>query len=651
MCGFSGFLEATPQTRDSLLHVAVCMTKTLVHRGPDHGDVWVDSEAGIALGHRRLSILDLSPQGHQPMISNSGRYVIAFNGEIYNHRKLRKELEKENAAPAWKGHSDTEVMLAAFDMWGVEDSLPRLNGMFAFGLWDRQEHILHLSRDRFGEKPLYYGWMGDAFLFGSELKALKAHPAWRGEVDRGALALFMRHNYIPAPYSIYHGIFKLLPSHLLSLPWRGRRRELPQPRPYWSAREVVEEGVRHPFAGNDVEAIESLNGLLRDAVAMRMEADVPLGAFLSGGIDSSTVVALMQAQSVRPVRTFSIGFHEAGYNEAEHAKLVARHLGTEHTEFYVTPEEAMAVIPRLPSLYDEPFADSSQIPTFLVSKMTRCHVTVALSGDAGDELFGGYNRYSWGREIWNKIGWMPKPARAAMASGITVIPPQGWDKLLEMIGPVLPRRLRATVPGDKLHKLAGILACLSPEEMYRGLVSHWLPESVVLGASEPPTALTDHAQWADVSNFTQSMMFFDLVSYLPDDILVKVDRASMGVSLEARVPLLDHRVVEFAWRLPLTMKIRDGQDKWILRQVLYKYVPKDLIERPKMGFGVPIDAWLRGPLRDWSENLLDEARLKREGFFEAEPIRVKWREHLSGRRNWAYHLWDVLMYQAWLEAQ
>jgi asparagine synthase (glutamine-hydrolysing) len=627
------------------------MTKTLIHRGPDHGDEWIDSEAGIALGHRRLSILDLSPQGHQPMISNSGRYVIVFNGEIYNHRKLRTELEKEHAAPAWKGHSDTEVMLAAFDKWGVEDSLPRLNGMFAFGLWDRQEHILHLSRDRFGEKPLYYGWMGDAFLFGSELKALKAHPAWRGEVDRGALALFMRHNYIPAPYSIYHGIFKLLPSHLLSLSWRGRRRELPQPRPYWSAREVVEEGVRHPFAGNDVEAIESLNGLLRDAVAMRMEADVPLGAFLSGGIDSSTVVALMQAQSVRPIRTFSIGFHEAGYNEAEHAKLVARHLGTEHTEFYVTPEEAMAVIPRLPSLYDEPFADSSQIPTFLVSKMTRCYVTVALSGDAGDELFGGYNRYSWGREIWNKIGWMPKPARAAMASGITVISPQGWDKLLGMIGPVLPRRLRTTIPGDKLHKLAGILACLSPEEMYRGLVSHWLPEAVVLGASEPPTALTDHAQWADVSDFTQSMMFFDLVSYLPDDILVKVDRASMGVSLEARVPLLDHRVVEFAWRLPLTMKIRDGQDKWILRQVLYKYVPKDLIERPKMGFGVPIDAWLRGPLQDWSENLLDETRLKREGFFEAEPIRVKWREHLSGRRNWAYHLWDVLMYQAWWEAQ
>ena len=652
MCGIAGFWAPHADVSESQAHVRLLrMAATMVHRGPDDEGQWCDTAAGIALGHRRLSILDLSQKGRQPMISAGERYVVAFNGEIYNHRALRLDLGKENAAPAWRGHSDTEVMLAAFDRWGVEDSLDRFNGMFAFALWDRQERTLHLARDRFGEKPLYYGWMGDTFLFGSELKALKADPAWRGEVDRGALALYMRHNYIPAPYSIYRGICKLLPAHVLSFPLGEGRREMPPPRPYWSVREVVEDGVRRPYAGSDPEAIALLDGLLRDAVALRMEADVPLGAFLSGGIDSSTIVALMQAQSVRPVQTFSIGFHEAGYNEADHAKVVARHIGTEHTELYVTPEEAMAVIPRLPELYDEPFADSSQIPTFLVSQMTRRHVTVALSGDAGDELFGGYNRYSWGADIWNKTGWMPKQAREAMAGGIKKIPPQGWDSLFSMMGPVLPRRLLAQLPGDKLHKLAGILACSSPEELYRGLISHWSPESVVIGGSEPPSALTDRAQWADVANFTQRMMFFDLVSYLPDDILVKVDRASMAVSLEARVPLLDHRVVGFAWKLPLSMKIRDHQDKWILRQVLYQYVPKDLVERPKMGFGVPIDAWLRGPLRDWSEDLLDEARLKREGFFEPEPIRVKWREHLSGRRNWAYHLWDVLMFQAWQESR
>jgi asparagine synthase (glutamine-hydrolysing) len=490
--------------------------------------------------------------------------------------------------------------------------------------------------------------MGDSFLFGSELKALKAHPAWRGEIDRGALALFMRHSYIPAPYSIYKRICKLLPAHFLSLPLGKGLRELPRPRPYWSVRGVVESAVDHPFAGNESEAIARLDTLLREAVALRMEADVPLGAFLSGGVDSSTIVALMQAQSMRPVKTFTIGFHEAGYNEAKNAKMVAHHIGTEHTELYVTSEEAMAVIPRLPELYDEPFADSSQIPTFLVSQMTRGHVTVALSGDAGDELFGGYNRYSWGREIWQMIGWMPKSARSAMASGFTSISPKGWDRIFGALRQVLPPRMHTSLPGDKIHKLAGIMPCSTPEEMYRRLVTHWAPESVMSGASEPPTALTDHSQWADISGFTQRMMFLDLVSFLPDDILAKVDRASMGVSLEARVPMLDHRVVEFAWRLPLSMKIRDQHDKWILRQVLYKYVPKTLIERPKMGFGVPIDTWLRGPLRDWSENLLDEARLKGEGFFDPEPIRVRWREHLSGRRNWAHHLWVVLMFQAWL---
>lgn len=655
----AGFVQVSFQGVNDPAGQVSRMTDAIAHRGPDDSGAWVDEEAGVALGHRRLSILDLSPQGHQPMTSHGGRYVMVFNGEIYNHQALRKELSplsqhpsgKDEGAGSWRGHSDTEVMLAAFERWGVEEALPRFNGMFAFALWDTHERVLHLARDRFGEKPLYYGWMGDTFLFGSELKAMKAHPAWCGEIDRGALALYMRHTYIPAPYSIYCGIRKLLPAHVLSLSFSAGNRQTPPSRAYWSAKAIAEAGVRHPFTGSDEEAVESLDGLLRDAVSLRMEADVPLGAFLSGGIDSSAVVALMQAQSARPVKTFTIGFHEEGYNEAKHAKVVARHLGTEHTELYVTATEAMAVIPQLPEIYDEPFSDSSQIPTYLVSKMTRQHVTVALSGDAGDELFGGYNRYFWGRDIWRKIGWMPQSARVAMARSLTALSPQNWDNVYTGMKPILPRRLQANLPGDKLHKLAGVLACASPEVMYKGLVSFWNPESVVLGASEPATALSDNAQWADIPDFTQRMMFLDLVSYLPDDILAKVDRASMAVSLEARVPMLDHRVAEFAWTLPLNMKIRGGQGKWPLRQVLYKYVPRELIERPKMGFGVPIDVWLRGPLREWAENLLGETRLKDEGFFNHCAIREKWREHLSGSRNWAAQLWTVLMFQAWLEHQ
>ena len=660
MCGLAGFFQTSYQGVNDLTALVSRMANAIAHRGPDHSGVWVDAETGIALGHRRLAILDLSLQGHQPMISPSGRYVIAFNGEVYNHRALRNELEcplshdssaMEEGVVSWRGHSDTEVMLAAFERWGVEGALSHFNGMFAFALWDRQDRVLHLARDRLGEKPLYYGWMGDTFLFGSELKAMKAHPAWQGQIDRGALALYMRHTYIPAPYSIYRGIRKLLPAHVLSIPLSAGNMGTLQSRAYWSVKAVAEAGVRHPFAGNEAEAVESLDGLLRDAVKLRMEADVPLGAFLSGGIDSSAVVALMQAQSLRPVKTFTIGFHEEGYNEAKHAMAVAKHLGTEHTELYVTAAEAMAVIPQLPEIYDEPFADSSQIPTFLVSKMTRQHVTVALSGDGGDELFGGYNRYFWGRDIWRKVGWMPKSARVTMAHALTALPTHRWDKIFSAMETILPRRLRANLPGDKLHKLAGVLACASPEAMYRGLVSFWEPASVVLDASESPTALTDNGQWADIPDFTQRMIFLDTVSYLPDDILAKVDRASMAVSLEGRVPLLDHRVAEFAWTLPLDMKIRGGQGKWPVRQVLYKYVPRELIERPKMGFGVPIDVWLRGPLREWAESLLDDTRLKKEGFLNSSVVREKWNEHLLGSRNWSSQLWTVLMFQAWLESQ
>lgn len=627
--------------------IAIAMHDAVAHRGPDDSGAWVDQAAGIALGQRRLSIVDLSPEGHQPMISADGRYVIVYNGEIYNFQELRAELGP--LGHRFRGHSDTEVLLAAIGEWGLEAAIKRCVGMFAFGLWDRREATLHVGRDRIGEKPLYYGWCGDVFLFGSELKALRAHPAWRGEIDRRVLALFMRHNYIPTPYSIYQNIYKLVPGTILSVSAANRSGKVTT---YWSAKEAAEAGLRNLFAGDEVEALQVLEDKLRAAIAGQMIADVPLGAFLSGGIDSSLVVALMQAQSTTPVKTFTIGLHEAGYNEAEFAKAVAAHLGTEHTELYVTPKEAMEVIPQLPSLYDEPFADASQVPTFLVSQMTRRSVTVSLSGDGGDELFGGYNRYFWGRNIWNKVGWMPRELRKVAAAGITTVSPNTWDVAFQSLSPILPSPLRQRTPGDKLHKLAEVLAVDHPEAMYRNLVSSWkMPQALVLGSEEPETILTDKRRWADLPDFVLRMMYLDLVTYLPDDILVKVDRAAMGVSLETRVPFLDHRVVEFAWRLPLRMKIQHGKGKWLLRQLLYKYVPRELIERPKTGFAIPIDRWLREALRDWAESLLAEDRLRREGFFDAAMIRTKWHEHLSGHRNWQYYLWPVLMFQAWLEDQ
>ena len=644
MCGVAGFW-ARSDWRGAFESSVRLMTDAINYRGPDDQGHWVDRKAGIALGHRRLSIIDLSPEGHQPMPSDSGRYLISFNGEIYNFRELRKELD--NGSP-WRGHSDTEVMLKAIEAWGLEAAVKRFVGMFAFALWDRKERRLHLVRDRLGIKPMYYGWSGGTFLFGSELKALRAHPEFEAEIDRDVVSLLIRFGDIPAPYSIYKDIYKLTPGTILTLSSSTRERSYPVP--FWSAREVAERGVANPLRNTEVEAVEHLDTLLREAVRLRMVADVPLGAFLSGGIDSSTVVALMQAQSDRPVKTFSIGFHEADYNEAEHAKAIARHLGTDHVELYVTPQEAMQVIPKLPSLYDEPFADSSQIPTFLVSQLTRQYVTVSLSGDGGDELFAGYGRYPWGLDIWSGIGWMPRGARRATARALKAVSPKVWEQCFKAMGPVLPGRLRRPNPGEKVHRLAELLASDNSETLYYKLMSDWSEQtSLVLGSSEPPTTLNDPAQCANLPEFLQRMMFLDLVSYLPDDILTKVDRASMAVSLEARVPLLDHRVVEFAWRVPLTMKMRNGQSKWLLRQVLYEYVPKELIERPKMGFGVPIDGWLRGPLREWAETLLDERRLQDEGFFNPEPIRQKWLEHLSGRRSWHYELWSVLMFQAWLD--
>ncbi len=649
MCGIAGYLDlGGARTEEELRRIAGRMAETLRHRGPDDSGTWADAQAGIAFGHCRLSIVDLSPEGRQPMQCACGRFVTAYNGEIYNFLELRADLEKLGCV--FRGRSDTEVLLAAICEWGLGAALERANGMFAIALWDRREHELHLVRDRMGKKPLYYGWMGSSFLFASEVKAIRAHPDFRGEIDRDALALYLRYNYIPSPYSIYRGILKLPPAARLTLkdPVPGT---LPEPAPYWSARDLAERGCREPFAGSPEDAAGQLDSLLRDAVRMRMIADVPLGAFLSGGIDSSTVVALMQAQSARPVRTFSIGFHEPRYNEAVHASEIARRLGTEHTELYVTAREAMDVIPRLPHLYDEPFADSSQIPTFLVSEMTRRYVTVSLSGDGGDELFGGYDTYFAGRRIMRRTGWMPRSVRRGLGRAIGAVPPEAWQEAFRALSPVLPGRITRPDTGERLHRLAGAMRLDDLESVYRGIVSKWLdPCSVVIGASEPPTAFTDRSRWLAVKDAAQRMMYLDAVTYLPDDILVKVDRASMGVSLEARAPLLDHRVAEFAWRLPLPMKLRGEQGKWLLRQVLYRYVPREMVERPKMGFALPVGEWLRGPLRDWAEALLGEDRMRREGFFRPEPVRRKWLEHLSGERSWQPHLWCVLMFHAWLDA-
>ncbi len=628
------------------------MAGTMVHRGPDDEGIWFDAAAGAGLAHRRLSVIDLSQEGHQPMTSASGRYVIAYNGEVYNFQDIRKSLSAENIR--WRGTSDTEVILAAIEARGIETAVKQFVGMFVFALWDKKERVLHLCRDRLGIKPLYYARIPRGVLFGSELKPLHAHPEFNPEIDRDALALFFRHNYIPAPYSIYTDTWKLLPGSILSIPadtLRGNR-DFPEPVSYWSAGDMAEKGQKYSLQMSSDDAVDQLDALLQDAVKLRLLSDVPLGAFLSGGIDSSTVVALMQAHSSRKVRTFSIGLTEKGYNEADHAKAVADHLGTDHTELYITPEEAMAVIPDLPHLYDEPFSDSSQIPTFLLSKLTRQHVTVSLSGDGGDELFGGYNRYSWGRNISRFTGWMPRGFRKWAAHNLQKISPLAWDAIFFKLMRVLPGSLKLDMPGDRVHKLADVIGMKSPEDMYHSLISHWkAPSRIVRDGSEPLTRITDPDSRASLSDFTHQMMLMDLMTYLPDDILTKVDRASMGVSLEARVPLLDHRIVEFAWQLPLSMKVKGNQGKWILRQVLYQYVPEKLVERPKTGFGIPIDAWLRGPLREWAESLLDETCLRSQGFLNPSPIRAKWDEHLSGRWNWQYHLWDVLMFQAWLAQQ
>jgi asparagine synthase (glutamine-hydrolysing) len=662
MCGLVGLYTQDLNARVVLVDTIQAMADCIAHRGPDDFGVWADDDNGIGLGHRRLSILDLSPAGHQPMLSVSGRFVLAYNGEIYNHLEIRERLLAENCAPAWRGHSDTETLLAAIEAWGLDKALQASTGMFAIALWDKQEKTLQLARDRFGEKPLYYGWVDDAFVFASELKAVHAVPGYQLRINREALALYMRFCYVPAPLSIHQDLYKLEPGCVLQISGvvpvaakgpmlPGERYESISIRRWWSFRYTAAAGIANPFH-DEAEALQALELALSKSVQQQSLADVPLGAFLSGGVDSSLIVALMQKQSIQPVKSFTIGFEDPNFDESDFAKAVAQHLGTEHQTLMVTSADAQAVIPKLGRMYDEPFADSSQIPTYLVCQAARKHVTVALSGDAGDELFGGYNRYFWGPKIWDKISWMPYPARRAAGSLIQSIPANWWDGLSD----TMPERLSAARMGDKAHRLGARLSQVrNADNLYESLVSEWHPsEAVVRNAPSHPfdsLALIRTEMPAVLNDKQSQMMYKDTLSYLPDDILCKVDRAAMAVSLETRVPFLDQHIVELAWRLPMNMKIRGHQGKWALRQVLYKHVPRELIERPKAGFGIPVGNWLRGPLRDWAEALLDETRLQNEGYFNPQPIRRKWHQHLSGRFDYTVSLWCVLMFQAWLEEQ
>lgn len=650
MCGICGILSSDhPVNPDLLRSLALKMTNTLIHRGPDDGHVWIDATAGSALGHRRLSILDLSAAGRQPMESASGRHIIVYNGEIYNFQELRHELE--GLGHRFHGHSDTEVLLAAISQWDVEQALRRANGMFAFALWDREKRTLTLARDRMGKKPLYYGWCGKTFLFGSELKSLRAHPDFDDEIDPDALGLLVQHQWIPTPYSIYRHVRKLPAGALLTLRSDTQPEQL-KPTFYWSAGVLAEQAEQDPFKGTFEEAVEELDVLLHDAVKRRMIADVALGALLSGGIDSTTVVALMQEQSQYPVKTFAIGFHDAKFNEAENAQAVANYIGTDHTELYVSPEESLALIPRLPALYDEPFADPSQMPTFLVSQLARSQVTVALSGDGGDELFGGYPRYFQIPAEWDKLHHYPLALRKSVQNLVRLLANRSWDafgpnKLQE--AQRLPRWQR--YPAKLQRKTAHITAQNVLDLFARRRVNCEYASEFVIGAKPARTALTDPSRRPNLANPQMTMMYLDMMEYLPDDILVKVDRASMGVSLEMRNPLLDFRVVEFALKLPLSIRIGTQQGgKRILREVLDRHVPRVLTDRPKKGFSVPISSWLRGPMRDWAEGLINEKRLHDQGFFHTEAVLRIWQQHLAGWHDNRDILWSILMFQSWYNA-
>lgn len=653
MCGIAGTIdfraEFHPDTRNKILG---SMLDAIRHRGPDDSGIWQDQDFGIAMGHRRLSILDLSPLGHQPMKSKCGRYQVVFNGEIYNFTDMRTELE--SIGERFLGGSDTEVMLAGFSCWGISATVPKMTGMFAIAVWDDLEKRLILIRDRFAEKPLYYGWVGNHFLFSSELKSLRKHPKWTGSIDRNSLSLFLTYNYVPSPYSIHEGISKLSPGSMLTIQARKpSEEELPptQETPYWSVNGAANTARANPFRGSDEEALNAFDALIRKTVKRQMVSDVPLGAFLSGGIDSSLIVAAMQKESPKPVKTFTIGFQEKDFDEAPDARMVARHLGTEHTELYATPKQALEIIPLLPQIYDEPFSDPSGIPTYLVCSLTKKYVTVCLSGDGGDELMGGYNRYFWTEKIWNQIRNVPRPLRSLAAHFVGT---PMFAKIADLGSAVAGSSRKGSVRlvADKIGKLSEVITSPSKYELFQRLISQWKnTEEILVKGMNPSTLISQPPFDTSGANFIETMMLIDSMTYLPDDIMVKVDRAAMAVSLETRAPYLDHNLFEFAWTLPLDLKVRGNTGKWLLRQALYKYVPKELVDRPKMGFGVPIGDWLRGPLKEWAAELLDANRIKREGFLHSGPITRKWEEHLSGRRNWQYYLWNILMFQAWLESQ
>jgi asparagine synthase (glutamine-hydrolysing) len=645
MCGLTGFLGGA-LAGEELAPTVRRMADAIRLRGPDSQGEWIDADARVALGHRRLSVVDLSPAGHQPMVSASGRWVLAYNGEIYNHLALRAQLAAQGQAPAWRGHSDTETLLAAIDAWGLAPALQASVGMFALALWDKATATLHLARDRMGEKPLAYGWVGQGeqavFLFGSELKALRAYPGFQPEVNRSAVAAFMQLGQVPSPLTVFQGLHKLPPGCWLSVSLANRT---PVVHRYWALPALGGQAVSGAWSATPAEAVDELGRLLTQAVRGQMVADVPLGAFLSGGVDSSLVAALMQKESAAPVRTFTIGFEEAGFDEAAHAQAVAAHLGTRHTAITLTAAEAMAAVPRLPSVYDEPFADSSQLPTLLVAQLARQQVTVSLSGDGGDELFGGYNRHVFAHRLWHRLAVWPVPLRRALGAACLALSPEAWDRALAWV----PEGRRPRQVGDKLHKAGRVLGSQSVPDLHARLVAQWA-EPVVLGVGSawggmvaPPNL---KAQSVDAASL---MMWLDQASYLPDDILVKVDRAAMSVSLETRVPMLDHRVVEFAARLPAALKLQGGQGKWLLRQLLYRHVPKHLVDRPKSGFAMPIAGWLRGPLKPWAADLLAPSRLARRGLLDGAVVARRWQEHQSGRRNWAPQLWCALMLEAWLE--
>jgi asparagine synthase (glutamine-hydrolysing) len=651
MCGLTGFLNfERNQTADEMQATVDRMAETLKLRGPDDRGIWCDPASGIAFGFRRLSIVDLSTAGHQPMTSSCGRFVIVFNGEIFNHDELRRELSEQGHS--FRGHSDTEVLIEGFAEWGIETTVRRAIGMFAIAVWDTQNQELSLIRDRMGKKPLYYGRFGPTFLFGSEIKALRAHPAFQAVIDRDSIAEFLKQSYL-SDRSVYSDVMPLHPGESLTVRlnddafWHGT--SSPAIWPFWSFSQIVTNGIQNPFNGSYEDAVDQLDELLTDAVGRRMVAEVPLGAFLSGGIDSSLVVALMQKQSSRPVKTFTIGFEEKAYNEAPYAHQVAKHLKTDHTEMIVTSSEAMDVIPLLPKLFDEPFADSSQIPTYLVSRLARQHVTVALSGDGGDELFCGYRRYFESLDGYFRQGPSNRNATSVVVEFMHWMPPFIRAALVRTC------RIAGKLPLGRISRLmtsaAGVVSERGPHDRYQRNLSHWRHlEDVVKGLSRhfQPPQISQRDAFTTADQYQQVWQSFDTLNYLPGDILTKVDRASMGVSLEARTPLLDHRVVEFAWSLPHEFKVQGRSGKRILRDVLAKYVPRELFERPKVGFGIPIGDWLRGSLREWAEELIDERRLQREGFFYPQPIRQKWSEHLSGRTDWSYLLWDVLMFQTWL---